>query len=132
MKVLGTVYFYAEVSFEICTYFQKKNLQKKTCQNETHYNRQDDDAEYILLADEIFAAEQGDPTFAKKKLKWDRKFRVEESNFETRKKEIEVQIEAYKRDFDDMQPDISTYERLIKSKMQKLDEIRKEIKRYQT
>ena len=78
------------------------------------------------------AAEQGDPAYAKKKLKWDRKFRVEESNFETRKKDIELQTEAYKRDYSDMQVEICNLETLVKRKTQKLDELRKEIKSYQT
>jgi len=95
-------------------------------------NNQEEDTHYEQLADEILAAEQGDPAYAKKKLKWDRKFRVEESNFEARKKDIEVEIEAYKRDHDEAQIEISNFERLIKNKMQKLDEIRTEIKKYKS
>lgn len=95
-------------------------------------NIQDEDLDFLQLADEILAAEQGDPAYAKKKLKCDRKFRVEESNFETRKKDIEVQIETYKRDYNDMQIEICSLETLVKSKTQKLDELRKEIKSHKT
>ena len=57
---------------------------------------------------------------------------MEESNFEARKKDIEVQIEAYKRDYDDVQLEISNFERLAKNKMQKIDDLRKEIKKYKS
>ena len=104
-----------------------------------HLSRINPRSGYLLTSSQIdyqttffLSAEQGDPVYAKKKLKWDRKFRVEESNFETRKKDIELQTEAYKRDYSDMQVEICNLETLVKRKTQKLDELRKEIKSYQT
>ena len=88
-----------------------------------------DNGEYEALADEILYGDS-DPGLVKKKLKWNRKFRVEETNFERSKKTLESKIEAYKRDYDEGQRDIYELERLVRAKCAKLEEATKELAKY--
>ena len=80
------------------------------------------------IANEILSgAADKDPKAVKKRLKWDRRFRVEEANFSKRKREFDQHIEAYKRDFDEAQSEIISLEQALKRKMRKLNELQRSI-----
>ena len=60
------------------------------------------EGDFEEIASEILSGSADkDPKAVKKRLKWDRRFRVEEANFSKRKREFDEHIEAYKRDFDE-------------------------------
>ena len=87
------------------------------------------DLDYEELANEILNGEK-DPKIVKKRLKWDRKFRVEEANFSKRKRELDELIEAYKREYDEAQIDIIELEQTFRSKMRKLTDLKNSISAY--
>ena len=87
-----------------------------------------EDAEYDELAIEILNAEE--PKVVKKRLKYDRKLRFEDNTFAKRQKEIEAQIEQFKRSHSEAQNEITELEIRLRSKQAKLDSIQNEIKKY--
>ena len=87
-----------------------------------------EDAEYDELAIEILNAEE--PKVVKKKLKYDRKLRFEDNTFAKRQKEIEAQIEQFKRSHSEAQNEITELEIRLRSKQAKLDSIQNEVKKY--
>jgi len=87
-----------------------------------------EDAEYDELAIEILNAEE--PKVVKKRLKYDRKLRFEDNTFAKRQKEIETQIEQFKRSHSEAQNEITELEIRLRSKQAKLDSIQNEIKKY--
>lgn len=89
----------------------------------------EDDLEYDELASEILYGDT-EPRLIKKRLKWDKKFRAQAATFERAKKNIEVQIESYKRDHNDAQKDIMELERIVNHNMAELKNLQKEITTY--
>ena len=85
------------------------------------------DAEYDELALEILNAE--DPKIAKRRLKYDRKMRLEDNTFAKRQNEMETKIEGLKRTHSEAQNEITELEIRLRSKQAKLDSIQNEIKK---
>ena len=86
-----------------------------------------EDAEYDELALEILNAE--DPKIAKRRLKYDRKIRLEDNTFAKRQNEMETKIEGLKRTHSEAQNEITELEIRLRSKQAKLDSIQNEIKK---
>lgn len=86
----------------------------------------DHEEDFQELANEILQGDT-DPRLARKRLKWDRKFRLAEANFEKRKKELAMQMEAHKRDFYAQEKDIVDLQNVLRQKVQALEETRKQV-----
>ena len=92
-----------------------------------------EDLEYEEIANEILnTSESQNPKVIKKRLKYDRKYRTENSAFLKRKIEIEAKIENYKKDWNEEQIEIRELERDLKLRNDRLQLIQKEIEKYKT
>ena len=93
--------------------------------------QEDIDGDYEDLAIEILNADK-DYRIARKRLKIDRKFRILETGFEKKKRDIEIQTEEYKRGFEFGQGEILSLEFELKRKQRELQSIKDQIKEFKT